>query len=157
LSRRPLLGVKDRFWGKVEKGHPVACWPWFRAKNANGYGLFRIAGSTRLAHRIAWKLEHGEISDGLLVLHRCDNPACVNPAHLRLGTQSDNMAECHARGRSRIPAFRGETHPQAKLDHEKAAEIRTLYKGGGYSHLGLAKLFQVSETTIREILVGERW
>lgn len=163
MSRRPLLGVerlslRERFWAKAKKTSDGACWEWGAAKNSNGYGRIKAGGYVWLAHRLAWTLERGFIPEGYCVLHRCDNPACVNLAHLRLGVQADNVAEMNARGRgSRPPRFEGEGHPEAKLTAASAARIRALYQAGGYSQLALAKLFLVSETTVGDIVRGKRW
>jgi hypothetical protein len=76
------------------------CWLWQGTTN-NGYGLFRVRGKTRLAHRVAFAIEHGYTPAGMVVMHRCDNPPCVNPDHLVLGTQRGNMQDAVAKGRSR--------------------------------------------------------
>lgn len=93
--------VEQRFWEKVEKGE--GCWRWIGKKNKNGYGLFVVFhnGSARGtgAHRMAYYLTNGPIELGMYVLHSCDNPSCVNPAHLSLGTQFANMQQASARGR----------------------------------------------------------
>jgi len=90
--------IEARFRAKVRKGEPHECWLWIAATNDDGYGIFRWPSAGRMigAHRAAWMLEHGEIANDLQVLHRCDNPPCVNVAHLFLGTQVDNILDmCH--------------------------------------------------------------
>src|SRR6185295_10809571 len=88
---------------KVARGD--GCWEWQGWRNAGGYGVLASGPAGRqkdeLAHRIAWRLTNGAIPDGLRVLHRCDNPPCCNPAHLFLGSDADNVADCIAKGRSR--------------------------------------------------------
>lgn len=75
------------------------CWNWQRCKNKAGYGIYVYKQKNYLAHRFSWSLKNGDINKGLHVLHKCDNPACVNPDHLFLGTQSDNNKDCKSKGR----------------------------------------------------------
>ena len=88
----------QRFWEKVQK-KSGGCWTWLGAKNNQGYGNFNVGGKFERAHRIAYCLSIGEVPAGLFVLHHCDNPSCVNPKHLFLGTQKDNMQDCLKKGR----------------------------------------------------------
>lgn len=90
----------SRFWSKVEKHEANECWLWTGgARIATGYGRFYAFGEQILAHRFAWELAHGQVPDGLFVLHRCDNPPCVNVDHLWLGTKGDNNRDTAAKGR----------------------------------------------------------
>jgi hypothetical protein len=92
--------IKERFWSKVDKsGGGNTCWAWLAATTRGGYGNFSIDGKPRRAHRVVWEIVNGKIPDGLDCLHTCDNPPCVNPAHLFLGTKNDNMADMRAKGR----------------------------------------------------------
>jgi HNH endonuclease len=88
---------RERFWTKVIKSEN--CWEWQGVKNGDGYGQFKRDGQMVPAHRIAFELIHGEIPNGLYVLHQCDNPPCVKPSHLYLGTQFDNMRDMFQKGR----------------------------------------------------------
>lgn len=90
----------ERFWAKVDKRGPDACWPWLASRCDSGYGKFRVGKMTR-SHRVAFELGGGEIPDGQCVLHRCDNPACCNPAHLFVGTFNDNVQDMVRKGRQR--------------------------------------------------------
>jgi hypothetical protein len=94
--------IAERFWPKVDRNGPNGCWVWTGSLGAKGYG--RIGSGARgaptlLAHRVAWGFKHGPIPDGLFVCHKCDNPPCVNPEHLFLGTNRDNILDCMSKGR----------------------------------------------------------
>ena len=97
----------DRFWSHVAKGEK--CWLWTGSKNTDGYGNAWVDGVCQKAHRVAYRLANGPIRAGGYVLHSCDTPSCVNPAHLWVGTQADNNRDCAAKGRQRGP--RGDNHP----------------------------------------------
>lgn len=96
--------VPLRFWEKVQRNERDKCWPWLGTRKPNGYGMIGIGGKIVSAHRLSWELTYGEIPPGFFVCHKCDNPPCVNPSHLFLGTAEDNVHDAQAKGR--IPVAR---------------------------------------------------
>lgn len=141
-----------RFMGKVAV--TATCWEWTAAKTKDGYGEIGFRGKTARAHRVAFLLFVGEIPPGLSVLHTCDNPGCVNPAHLYAGTQAMNVRDRIERGRSRHPF--GENHGRAKLTEKDVAEIRAALASGCVQRR-LSERFGVTPTTILKIKKGELW
>lgn len=133
-------------WDKVAVGSVDDCWLWTGAKNGDGYGSVGNGnGGTMLAHRAMWEQEFFKIGPGLCVLHRCDNPPCVNPSHLFLGTQADNVADCVRKGRRNQVRYK-------KLNAERHAEIRDLYATGEFSYAELGRRYGVTYQTIRHIV-----
>lgn len=108
-----------RFWSKVDRsGGPDACWPWLASKRSSGYGQIALGGTVVGAHRVAWEIANGPVPDGLSVCHNCpdrDDPSCVNPAHLWLGTQKENVADTIDKGRKmgRPPRYGSRAWQQA--------------------------------------------
>lgn len=173
-----VVPLADRFWEKVDRsGGSESCWLWLANTNGgtiseSAYGRFKVDGRNRLAHRVAWELIHGSIPNGLWVLHRCDNPKCVNPGHLFLGTRSDNMRDAGRKGRlahqtdkywvtgDRNPARRhperlrrGAACHQARLSEANVREIRR----SGESYRALGRRFGVNDKTIRAAAIGLTW
>ena len=158
MRKTPL---EDRFWDLVAKGEPDTCWLWRGSTNGQGYGQVRTGstkqGNRRMekAHRIAWTLTHGPIPKGLWVLHSCDNPPCVNPAHLFLGDRSANMRDREEKGRARHP--RGMAHGRAKLTDDDVRTIRARYAAGGVTQEALAAEYGVQHPTIGQIVRYKHW
>ena len=121
--------LEERFWAKAEKRGPQECWPW-TAATVQGYGVINAGGhKSRMlrAPRVSWEIHHGPIPRGLCVCHRCDNPSCVNPAHLFLGTRLANARDRSAKGRdpdSKTTRRVGETNGRAILTEDDVREIR---------------------------------
>lgn len=147
----------ERYWEKVEIRGPDACWPWRACIKSTGYGLFNSGIKTRTAHRISWELRNGEIPEGLCVLHHCDRPDCVNPAHLWLGSQADNLRDMREKGRGQIPVMRGERNGSSKLTPEKIREIHKLYATGEYLQRDLGERFGISRRHIGDIVNQKAW
>lgn len=153
--------ISERFWAKVSKPDgDGACWIWNAALNEHGYGLIARGGKCggmALANRVSWEINEGPIPDGLCVLHHCDNPPCVNPDHLWLGTRADNNADMIAKGRAVHDGLLGEQNGQSKLNEAQVREIRTLYAVGGITQTALALKFDVHHSLISLIIRGKAW
>lgn len=134
------------------------CWIWKRTNN-RGYGAFSLGREKKkLAHRMSWELNRGPIPFGMCVLHNCpggDDPRCVNPEHLFLGTQADNVADMVAKRRG--VNLRGEKHAMAKLTASDVDFIRFLGESGLYRQRALARVFGVTPTTVCAILAKRNW
>lgn len=134
------------------------CIPFQGAKHVqHGYGIMRFEGKTHRAHRVAYCRAHGLRIDeiaGLHVMHTCDNPPCINPAHLRLGTHTDNMRDKESKGRGNQP--KGVRNAKAKLDDAKVRAARSLV-ASGHSQRSVARMFGVDSSTISRAVTGEKW
>jgi hypothetical protein len=144
--------ITCRFWSKVRIDDVDACWIWEGSRQPRGYGLF-CNGGVELAHRIVWLLEFGAMPD-LCVLHHCDNPPCVNPAHLFLGTHGDNNRDRSAKGRN--GRARGAASGHAKLCEAQIPEIRAL-RASGMTLCEIGRRFGVTSGAISAITQGRAW
>lgn len=133
------------------------CLVWTGQKSVKGYGRIRLNGKLRLAHVVHYELHNGPVPEGKLLMHSCDNPACIHLGHLSPGTHLDNVRDMFNKGREN--KAKGEAHGKAKLTAEQVSEIRRRYVPGKYGHgaHALAKEFGVSKPTIQNILKGETW
>lgn len=144
---------QERFWNKVQINYETGCWEWTSSKNPKGYGQFWLTGGGRsLAHRYSYRFFFGEIQDGLLVCHTCDNTSCVRPDHLFIGTQMDNMHDASVKNR----VEKGEERPDAKLTPEDVYEIRTMI-ASGIGQRAIASRFGVCQQLISHINIGKNW
>lgn len=151
--------IAERFWAHVDRsGGPNACWPWTGYLSKRGYGRFSLSdGTSKSAHRVAWELEHGcSVLPFIEICHNCpngDNPTCVNPRHLFMGTRQDNAADCVAKGRS----ARGERSGQAKLRDADVLDIRARYAAHQATVRHLAEEYGVTRGAIELIVCRKRW
>lgn len=151
--------TEDRFWSHVNKGDD--CWEW-TASLTGGYGQFKArAGESPVrASRFSWTIHFGPIPDGLLVCHQCDNPPCVRPDHLFLGTHQDNHDDMTRKGRQAAVASPAQLHRlrgQAKLTPALVTEIRRLYATGGVSMSQLAERYGVNKSNIVRAVNHKQW
>ena len=144
LSQRPVL---SRFWSRIDKTD--TCWNWTRSKSKAGYGFMSIKGVHTYMHRFSYELHFGAIPDELLVCHRCDNPACVRPDHLFLGTDQDNTTDKVWKGRH----LRGNQVYNAKLNPDAVRDIRI----SELSVSNLASKYNVSPAAITAVIRHENW
>lgn len=148
----------SRFWMKVRKGGAEDCWGWLAARAGRmGYGYITVRYEdgklrTASAHRVVWQMSFGAIPAGLCVLHHCDNPECVNPSHLFLGTHKDNSQD--ARGKGRL--MNGENNGQSKLQERDVCLIRERVRET-VPQAAIARDFGVSEATVSLIVGRKRW
>lgn len=146
-----FMELSERFWSKVERRGPDECWLWQASLYPRGYGQFWLDGAMHGSHRISYVLANGPIPNGLCVCHACDVRSCVNPRHLFLGTQADNMADKVAKGRT--PILRGERNGRAKLTAVQVEEIRL----STASRAELARRYGVTQAAIGKIVRRESW
>lgn len=149
----------ERFWIKVDKKGDDECWNWTGGKMLNGYGQFFHNKKTTGSHRASWELHNNQkIPAGMFVLHSCDNPPCVNPAHLRVGTPLENMKDRSLRGRcGACGAKNNNKNALEKLTDEQVREIRERLKIKKHGDQAvIAKEYGVSRSVITQILKGQR-
>lgn len=138
----------DRYTPEPNSG----CWLWMGCICPNGYGQIGHEGKMKGAHRVSYELHIGPIPEGAYILHRCDVPNCVNPAHLRAGTPRDNTRDMLSKGRAKF-SYPGEAHHSSKLTELAVREIRT----SSATPKELADRFGVTPRTIRKVRQGTRW
>lgn len=134
-----------------------ACLIWTGMKDHHGYGMVKLAGRMQRAHRLMYGVHHGEIPDGLVVMHSCDNPSCVEISHLSAGTQRDNIDDMVEKGRSR--RLLGEMNPKSKFTRDQISEIRRRFIKYDRVHgaAPMAREFSVSKTAILDVIHRKNW
>lgn len=140
-----LPTLRDRFERHFERRGPTECWPWLGGKSWQGYGRCKVKGAMRMATHVAWMLEHGTWPGKHQVLHVCDHPTCVNPAHLFLGSNDDNMRDKTLKGRA-----------AKKLTPTVVQAMRRAYRAGAKQRF-LAAKYGVNQGTVSRVLSRETW
>lgn len=155
--RRTNQDIEEWFWDQVEQIKTGECLEWTATLLDSGYGVFMYDHKMWKAHRYAWTITNGPIPKGLCVLHKCDNPPCVNPDHLYIGTQQDNSNDKYRRGRA--VHRRGVDRPEAKLTEEAVKYIRQQNKKyqKGFTHRELGLKFGVSDGTVYNVIHRKTW
>lgn len=142
-----------RFWAKVDKRSGDDCWEWLASCDGKGYP--QIYGTNKRGHQISWEIHNRKLKPGECVLHSCDNPKCVNPNHLSVGTQQDNIRDMWEKGRGYIcGGASGEDHPSANFTNKQVREIRRKHATGKYTYVSLAKEYGVSDSCISRLVRG---
>ena len=158
---RARLSLEERFWRNVAKGEKDECWYWLAKSKVSGYGAISIGGrggKKILAHRLSWELHNGQIPGhkdyhGMVVMHSCDNRLCVNPNHLSLGRQIDNVRDMDAKGRRKTSPKRGSKHHMTAINEDEAASIFAM--PGKYREI--AEKFGCSIHTVKGIKASKTW
>jgi predicted XRE-type DNA-binding protein len=146
-----------RFWTHVsitritDTNAPSPCWPWTAKTDPDGYGIYRVDGQDHRAHRVAHFLVRGDHPE--VVMHRCDNPTCCNPAHLKGGTQADNIADMVKKGRQ----AKGSRNGRSKLDENQVRRIKHRLQDREAVQAQIARDFGVSKSVVRDIKRGTTW
>lgn len=157
--------LADRFWAKVDVRGPDDCWVWKGTRNkrgGSGYGTMGLGRKVQrrgYAHHVSWAIHYGAVPPGKWVLHKCDNPPCVNPRHLFLGDRRANVEDMVRKGRASKVPRPGEQNPNAKLTIEQVAEIRRVFVLGSKTHGAgpLARKYGVAYPTILRAVRGLSW
>lgn len=140
-----------RLWENVRKMD--SCWVWTGARTKDGYGKMKAIDKVYSVHRLSWMIHKGKIPAGMNVLHRCDNPPCINPDHLWIGTTKDNVADKVAKKRHGF----GMGNPPAKLNDSQVLEIREVYSKSHPSISSTARKYKISRCVIYGIINGKLW
>lgn len=145
--------IEDRFWEKVKVSGTDDCWEWQGTPDRHGYGRINTSSpnvKSIFAHRLSYQIANGEIPDGMVIMHACDNPSCVNPRHLSAGSQSDNLQDAAIKNRMC-------KHGQRAISEKDAEEIRRQLSQGKLLQREIAEMFGVSRETITGINIGKTY
>ena len=155
--RHARRSVADRFWEKVDRSTPDACWEWTAPLAVHGYGQFLMDYKMYGAHRVAYMLTKGVIPEGKVVMHTCDNRACVNPNHLVVGTQAENLEDMTRKGRRRVGPCIGSRNGTAILNEDDVAAVRAMALTRRFTQEQIGKLFGIDQTTVSLIVTRKKW
>lgn len=145
----------NRFRKFIKTDLDSGCLVWQGSRHRQGYGQFRYLGERWLSHRVAWQLHHGDIPKGMCVLHKCDNPPCVNIDHLFIGTARDNARDRDAKGRHHNPA--GEAHYRAGITEKEVIRMRALYESGECTQKDLCEEFGITCPHVWLVVNRKSW
>jgi hypothetical protein len=150
---------RERLLKFIDQRGESECWPWIGGMGSWGYGSFWLNGGNVNASRAAYILLVGDVGAGLVVCHRCDNPACCNPSHLFVGTQGDNVRDCQAKGRGDGHFKSTAPHPRyvAKITPEQVTEIRRLWESRAESQSSIGRRLGLSSGQVSRIARGQAW
>jgi hypothetical protein len=150
---------EECFWSKVDVKDLQSCWNWTGAKKPSGYGNVRVNKKYLISHRVAFSLANGEIPEGYIVCHICDNPSCCNPSHMMLGKIKSNYCDMLIKNRQQYKKHKayGSRNAMSKLTEQDVKKIREAYKSGWLNQYGLADLYGVSQPCIGSIVRNKTW
>ena len=149
------MSAFERFHEKWISEPNTGCWLWTAGRSGGKrYGVMAFNGKPQLAHRISFILHKGKFPENLYVCHKCDVGLCVNPDHLFLGTQKDNMNDCQKKGR--FPSVLGSKNPRARINEEQVLKIKELF-AAGHSRSELSKKYNISKQSVNRLLRGATW
>jgi hypothetical protein len=156
LAGKRKLTLEECFWPKVDKRGTDECWIWIGARETNGYGILanRSERGVVKAHRLSYELHFGKFDPQMEVCHHCDNPPCVNPSHLFLGTHLDNMRDRSVKQRTH--RHMGSANGRSRLTHEAVQTVRAMYESG-CSQAAIAKQFGVTQSQVSRVVRGVHW
>lgn len=155
VYKRKVRPLSERFWERVKITADIRrCWEWTGARHGFGYGTIYYLGKYHPAHRISWYLASGNFPDDSLVLHKCDNAACVNPNHLYLGTHRDNARDMCLRNRQNNAL--GSKHGQSTLTEEIVLDIRQRYISGECQR-SIARIYGIDQSNVSYIVRRKTW